>query len=262
LKKLLLALFISAAIFSSCKKDTGTNVTITGTDLAAINGQLRGTWVFPTETAKIIDSTGTTLAPSQSLPAPALQFYSSAGVNIMPDSRTTLKGTFTLSTDKGFIYLDIVYPDGSTVEYQVLQVTTQTLKLNLTQSYVYLNGNTPVLATEVINTVLKKQNSADITGSLARVSVMSDSVYNVRVYLTHPNLPAPADSAILVNSQNNVSGSYNYSFTTNPGDHLTIDINGSPTKTFFYAYYNGLPLTGLANYTYGGINTTTGWDIP
>lgn len=142
MKKLLLALFISAAVFSSCKKDTGTNVNITGTDLAAINGQLRGTWVFPIETSKIVDSTGATLVPSQSLPAPALQFYSSSGVNIMPDSRTTLKGTFTLSTDKGFIYLDIVYPDGSTVEYQVLQVTTQTLKLNLTQPYVYLNGST------------------------------------------------------------------------------------------------------------------------
>lgn len=261
MKKLLCALFLVSAIFAGCQKDTGTNVSIGSSDLAAINGQLKGTWVFPVETFSILDTTGKALAPSQNLSASAFRFDGNTSVDIMPDLHTIVKGTYILSTEKGYIYLEVVYPNGNGVKYLVTLLDKETLKLNSTQAYTYYNGNTPVPANAVFNTSFKKQNSADATGNLARVAVMSDSLYNVGVYITH-NVEAPADTAILLNSKINVTGEYSYSFIPKAGDHITVDIFGSLTKTSFFVYYNGIPLTGQVDSGYGEIRSGNGWDIP
>jgi hypothetical protein len=261
LKISLYILFIVAVIFGSCQKDTGTNVSITAVDLAIMNGQLKGSWLFPVQTLSVVDSTGHILSPSQNTSAPAFQFDGNQKVNIITDLHSTLTGTYTLSTSKGSIYLNIVYPNGTKEQYQVLLINDQTLKLNSVQHHTYYNGSTPVPATAIINTELKKQNSADVTGSFIRVMVKSDSIYNVGVYVIHKN---PGDTAILLNSKINVIGSYNYAFVSKPGDHLIIDVYGSITRTYLFAYYNGLPFTGQVNTSAqrNEIITGIGWSIP
>ena len=74
LKKLLFLLLAVAAFLSSCKKDTGTNVTITPADLASVNAQLHGNWIFPVKTLTVLDDNGKALFPAQSLPASAYYF--------------------------------------------------------------------------------------------------------------------------------------------------------------------------------------------
>jgi hypothetical protein len=67
LKKLLLILFVATAFLNSCKKDTGTNVTITPADLANVNRQLKGSWVFPVKTLTVLDDNGKAMFPPQNL---------------------------------------------------------------------------------------------------------------------------------------------------------------------------------------------------
>lgn len=266
MKKILLALFSAAVILAGCQKDTGTNVTITSSDLASVNSQLKGTWVFPSETVSVVDSTGKTLTTSQSMPAPAFKFDGGSGVTIMQDVRTSLKGTYQLSSDKAFIYLDVYYPDGTDVRYQIVSVNAQSLKLNSTQPFAYQsgpqNGNVQMPAKSVINLAFQKQSAADVNGRFITVAVQSDSVYNVSVYVTHKYLATPADTAAtLLNSKQKVTGTYSYLFAAQPGDHLTADIFGSFTKTGFYAYYNGIPLTGTVNYNAAQGEITASWDF-
>ena len=104
----------------------------------------------------------------------------------------------------------------------------------------------------------KRQNSADVTGSFISVSVVSDSLFNVDVYVTH----AGVDTATLLNSKDMGSGTYNYAFAGKHGDHLTIDLLGSLTGANFYAYYNGIPLTGSVQVQGNEIKTSGGWNIP
>lgn len=248
MKKILFALFSAAVILAGCQKDTGTNVTITASDLASVNMQLKGTWVFPFETVNVVDNTGKSLTAPQSIAAPAFEFDGGSGVTIMPDVRTKLTGTYQLSSDKASIYLDIYYPNGTDVRYQVILVDAHSLKLNSTQSFSYPNGGTQVPATSIANLTFQKQNAADISGKYLTVNVQSDSVYNVSVYVIHKYLATPADTvATLLNSQQKVTGNYSYLFAAQPGDHLTADVFGSLTKTNFYAYYNGIPLTSTIN---------------
>ena len=256
MKKLLFALFIAAVMFTGCQKDSSTKVTITGGDLAAINGQLKGTWVFPVQTLSFVDSTGKALRPSQNMASPALQFDGGSKVNIMPDEKTVLKGTYKLSTDKGSIYVDIIYPDQTTLHYLVTYVNSQALKLNMTQPYVYYKGNSPIAAEAIITTELKKQSSADVTANTVRVTVQSDSLFNVGVSVTHPGV-----ATILLNSQTKIAGPYSYSFLSKPGDQLKIDVFCSIPKTAVNAYYNGLPLPRNYNSGYGEIVTTGDWVI-
>ncbi|MDB5134185.1 MAG: hypothetical protein JWP37_788 [Mucilaginibacter sp.] len=261
LKRFLYILFAATVLFTACKKDTGTNVNINASDLTSLNGQLKGNWVFPVQTQSIIDITGKSIFPNENISTPALQFDGSGKVKILPDTRTVLKGTYELTTDKGFIYLDVVYPDGTDTKYQVLLLNDQTLELTSSIQYIFYNGNDPVSASQVTSTVLKKQNSADVTGNFVRVSVVSDSLFNVGVYVKHATAAA-GDTAILLNSQVNATGSYTYSFVAKHGDQLFVDVFGSLTKTSLNAYYNGLPFNGVILSQYSEIKTTTGWVVP
>jgi hypothetical protein len=261
LKRFLSLLFAVAVLFTACQKDAGTNVNIKASDLTSLNGQLKGNWVFPVQTQSIIDNTGKSIFPSENISSPALQFDGSGNVKILPNTRTVLKGTYELTTDKGFIYLDLVYPDGTDTKYQVLLLNNKTLQLTSSLDYIFYNGNDPVSASQVTSTVLQKQNSADVTGNFVRVTVTSDSAFNVGVYVKHANAK-PGDTAILLNSQVKVVGSYAYSFVAKHGDQLFIDVFGSLTNTSVNAYYNGLPFNGVIVSQYGEIKTTTGWVVP
>ncbi|MGZ3752031.1 MAG: hypothetical protein ACXVB0_18860 [Mucilaginibacter sp.] len=260
MKKFIFGLMISTAIFTGCQKDTSTTVKITTNDLSAINGELTGTWVFPAQTLSVVDATGKTVSAGPNVVAPGLKFDGAHSVKIMADAYTSQTGTYKLTTDKGYVYLDVIDSKGVDVQYKVLQVDAGVLKLTSTQPYVYYNGTTPVPAQAVSIAAYQKQSTADVTGNLIRVAVQSDSLYNVGVYVTH-NVKAPADTPILMNSRVNVTGSYTYSFVAKPGDHLTIDVFGSLQRTKINAYYDGLPLTGALKAASGEIVTTTGWSI-
>lgn len=258
MKKFLFTLFVGAAIFAGCQKDTGTNVTISPNDLVTINGQLKGSWVFPVESINYVDNSGKTILPGQNMTSPAFQFDGNAKVNIMPDLRTVQAGTYALTTDQGLIYLNIVYPDNTKVKYQVLLMNNEMLKLVSTQPFTYYDINgAPVNITAVTNTVLHKQNSADATGDLVRVMAMSDSVYNINVNVAHKG-----DTATLVNSKVNATGQYSYAFAAKHGDHIMVDMVGSPSSSAFYVFYNGLPLTGNIVSQSNEITTGAGWNVP
>ena len=238
-------------------------MSISSTDLAIINGQLKGSWLFPVQTLSVVDSTGKVLSSAQNTSAPAFQFDGNQKVTILTDLHSMLTGTYKLSTSNGSIYLNIAYPNGTSVQYQVLLINDQTLKLNSVEHHTYYNGSTPISASAITNTELKKQNSADVTGSFVRVMVKSDSLYNVGVYVIHKTA-APGDTIILLNSKIKVTGSYDYAFVAKPGDHLIIDVFGSITRTYLSAYYNGVPLTGQVHKDarQNEIITGIGWDIP
>ena len=262
MKKFLLVLFIAAVFFTGCQKDTSTAVKIGSADLTTVNSQLKGTWVFPVETQNVVDVNDKPLTTVQYITAPALQFDGSSKVKILQNTSTTLNGTYALSTSKGYIYLDVIYPDGTDINYQVLYVDSQTLKLLSSQPYVYYSGSNPEPASLVSNVLLQKQNSADVTGHLIRVSVVGDALYSVSVYVTNTKLHTPADTAVLLDTKTNITGTYTYAFPTQSGDQLTLDILGDYTKTSFYAYYNGVPMTGDIGYPFGEIKTTSGWITP
>jgi len=230
--------------------------------MATVNGQLKGLWLFPVETQKIVNTSGEALTSPQYIPSSAMQFDGGSKVKIFQDMNTTSDGTYKLSTSNGYIYLDVVYPGGTDITYQVLFVDGQTLKLITSAPYVYYNGSNPEPASAVSSIVLKKQNSADITGNIVRVTVVSDTLYSVAIYRTHTRLEAFADTAVLMDNKTNVTGTYSYSFPTVSGDKLTVDISGDYTKVIFYAYYNGIPMAGNVGYYFNEIKTTTGWTTP
>jgi hypothetical protein len=260
LKKFLFVLFVAAVVSTGCRKESSTGK-ISSADLSVINGQLMGTWVFPMDAQRVVDNTGKLLT-AQYTAAPALQFEANSKVKILQNTSTTLNGTYSLSAKDGFIYLDVVYPDGTDINYQVLYVDAQTLKLVSNQPYVYYNQTNPVPASAVSNVVLKKQDAADITGRIIKVVVVGTSTYNVSVYVTHTRAIAPADTAILMDTKANTTGTYTFSFPTLSGDKLTVDIGGDYTKVSFYAYYDGVPMAGNVGYDFGEIKTTTGWTTP
>ncbi|MEO6850509.1 MAG: hypothetical protein ABI166_07760 [Mucilaginibacter sp.] len=260
MKKLLFALFCTAVIFTGCQKDPGYNVKVTGADLASINGMLKGTWVFPTQTLSVQDTSGKVLTPGAGDAAPALQFDGTTKVNIMPDIKTVLNGTYSLSTLNGFIFLEINYPDKTNRQYQLLLVNNQMLKLTYSLPDVYYDSSdNAIVAYSVFNSEYKRQSSADVTGGLVKVLVQSDSLFNVKVYAGHPDA-----SFTLLDSALNVTRLYTFSYVAKHNDHVIVDIVGSLPKTYFYAYYNGLPLSGEVNRepTTNEITTGRGWIIP
>jgi hypothetical protein len=258
LKRFLLALFASAAVFAGCQKDTGTEVKIGQSDLSAINRQLAGTWVFPIQTQSVQDSTGKQLLSNQFAPAPAFQFDGSMHVTVMPDVKTKTMGTYTLSSVNGFIYLNISYADGTQIKYKVVRVDGQTLKLSTSQSINFED----VSAFYVSNFSYQKLNSADVTGSLVKVTIMSDSSFNAGIYVTH-NVPAPNDTLTTVATTiKNTTGSYNYTFPANHGDYLKVDVIGSVNKTSMCIYYQGVPLTGKVDTSANEMTAVTGWIVP
>ena len=250
---------MAAMVYTGCKKDTSTVVNITPSDLTAINNQLKGTWLFPSESQDVVDNSGKVLSGAQYSAAPALQFDGNSKVIIYQDINTKLNGTYSLSTKNGMIYLDLLSPDGTDVTYQVILVNSQTLKLVNSQPYDFSIGSNTVSALSQTNLQLLRQSSADVTGNLVRVSVQSDSVYSVSVYVTHTK---GADTAVFLDSKQNTSGNYTYAFPAKSGDQLTVQVTGDYTNTFFYAYYNGIPMAGNIGYDAGAFETTTGWIVP
>ncbi|HVS93372.1 MAG TPA: membrane lipoprotein lipid attachment site-containing protein [Mucilaginibacter sp.] len=261
MKKILFILF-AAAVIAGCQKDTGTTVNITSSDIAAINNQLKGAWVFPVQTMSIVDSAGKQLAANQYRTGPAFHFDGSSHVIMMSTLTINKSGIYTLSTNKGYIYLNITFSDATVAKYQILQADGSTLKLSSLQPTTYLNGGNVIAANCLTNISLQKQNNADLTASLVRVKVISDSSFNAGVYVTH-NVAFPADTpTTLGTTVQNTTGSFTYSFVGHSGDVLKVDVFGSIPKTTFCAYYNGMPIDGKLDTNYNEIVTGNGWRIP
>lgn len=258
LKKFLLVLFVALVTFSGCKKDTSTYVNITTVDVSEINAQLKGSWVFPVKTLTVVDSIGKALLPGQNLPGSAFEFDGYSKVTIRPDAQTVLHGTYTVSTNKGRIYVEIVYPDATRTSYLVTTLNGQTLTLSTTAPYTYIYSMSGDLLTTVAvtSTVLQKLSSAEVTGDLVRVSVKNDSMFSVKVYVTHTG-----GGTILMDSLSNTSKSYDLAFVAKSGDHLKVDVLGGFLRTSINAYYNGLPIPGDVSVTYGETVTTSGWNV-
>ncbi|WP_426671411.1 hypothetical protein ACPPVU_09250 [Mucilaginibacter sp. McL0603] len=260
LKKLLLILFVATAFLSSCKKDTGTNVTITPADLASVNAQLKGSWVFPVKTLTVLDDNGKAMFPPQNLAASAFYFDGFMHVDIMPDPQTVLHGTYVLSTKStGGIYIHIDYPDGSNTDYQVVMLNGSTLTLSASQPDVYYHNGTLEPTEAVTSTSLQRIGSGTVlNGNLVKITVKNDSVFSVKVYLTRK-----ADGkTILMDSINNTSKAYSSIFTAKTEDHLKVNVIGKFLNTSINAYADGLPIEGdVTNLSSYETVTTDGWNV-
>jgi hypothetical protein len=256
LKKYILILFVALAVYTGCKKDTSSLVTLTAADLAVINGQLKGSWVFPVKTLRVPGNNGQDMVPPVNEPASAFEFDGGSKVIIRPDPQTTMQGTYTLSTINGTINVHIVYPDNTTEDYTVVLLNDQSLTLNSTQPYIYYNGTELVPTVAVTTTVLQRITSADATGNFARVLVNVSDTYSVKVYVTHLG-GAPT----LVGSKTNATGAYSLGFVATSGDVLKIDVLGDPLKTSINAYFRGIPISGQIYSSPDETVTTSGWTI-
>ena len=74
MKKLLLVLLVAGMAVSGCKKDPWKPSTLSQADIATVNAQLKGTWVFPFRTLTVVDSAGKAVLPVQNIPAAAFAF--------------------------------------------------------------------------------------------------------------------------------------------------------------------------------------------
>jgi len=259
LKKLLLILVIAVAAIYGCKKDSGTKVVINSSDMAVINGQLRGLWLFPTNNQTITDESGKLLASNGFLSAPAYEFDGGGGATIITNTNTRVTGTYQLSTKDGLIFLDVTDNKGVDITYQVLLINNQTLKIVSKTPTVYNNGIENIPGETVSNIVLQKQSSADETGKLVKVVITGATApFNVSVFVTHKDV----DTATLLDTRQNVTGAYSFAFPTTAGDQLNAVVDGDYSLTSFYAYYDGLPMTGDLSYGANEFKTTGGWKVP
>jgi len=259
-KKLLLILLIAATAIYGCKKDSSTKVNVTSSDVAVINGELKGLWLFPTNNQTITDESGKLLASNGYLSAPAYEFNGGGGVTIILNTDTRNTGTYQLSTKDGLIYLDVTDNKGVDITYQVLSINSQTLKIVSKTPTVYNNGTENIPAETVSNIILQKQSSADQTGKLIKVVVTGAAApFNISVFVTHTT---GADTAVLLDTKQSVVGTYNFAFPTTAGDQLNAVIDGDYSLTSFYAYYDGLPMTGDLSYGANEFKTTGGWKVP
>ena len=256
MKKFLFVLFIAAAALTGCKKDTDPTVHITQTDLALINQQLAGTWLFPVETVSVVDDSGKQLLPNQTETSSAFQFDGISTVTIMPGPGIKEKGFYSLSTSNGFIYVTVLSPDGNTTVYKLLYINDKTLKLNAAQPYLYYDGNTAVVANAIINQVFKKQDAFDVSGKTVNISILSDATFDASVYAVR------AGDTVLLDTQTRITKNYTFAYQAKSGDHLLLDLLGTPAKISFSAYYKGVPLTGKFITDDYELRTTTGWNIP
>ena len=256
LKKLLLVLFVAVVVWGGCKKDTDKKVTITSADVSAINAQLKGSWVFPVKTLTVVDSNGKALLPSQNLQAAAFAFDGFNTVTIRPDPLTIQTGTYTLSTkSEGGLFIHVVYPDATTQDFQITQLTATTLTIASSQPYVYYHDGVLLPTVAVTSTTMQKLNSSDINGNLVRVSVKNDSIFSVKVYLVRSGATTLVDSVV------NISNSYALAVPAQEGDHLKIDVLGNFLKTAINAYVSGLPINGDISASGNETVTTNGWDV-
>jgi hypothetical protein len=256
LKKFLLILVVAVVVLDSCKKDTNSTVNLTAADIANVSGQLKGSWVFPVKTLTVVDSTGKALLPSQNLPAAAFAFDGYKTVTVRPDPLTIQTGTYTVFTKQsGGIFINVTYSDGSTQEFQVTGLSSTSLTIASTQPYVYFDNGTLVPTVAVTSTNMQKLNAADTTGNLVRVVVKNDSIFSVKVYLTH------AGATQLVDSLSNTTGIYKLAVPAQSGDHLKIDVLGDFLKTAINAYVDGLPINGDISASGNETVTTNGWNV-
>lgn len=261
MKKYLLFLFISVAVVYGCKKDSGASVNLSTSDMAVINGQLKGLWLFPDNYQKVTDMNGTLIAVNGYVDAPALQFDGGSGVTIITNLQDKNTGTYQLSAKNGMVYLDITDSKGNDVTYQVLLLNGQTLELVSKTPYTYYNNDSPVPALTVSDITLQKQTSADVTGGLVTTVVISNPLaFDINVFVTHTK---GADTAVLLDSKTGVKDRYTFAFPAKTGDQLNAVVNADITQSTFYAYYNGIPMTGsLRSNGAQGFQTATGWTVP
>jgi hypothetical protein len=260
LKKFLLILFVTLAVYSGCKKDISNDVTLTAADMAVVSGQLKGSWVFPVKTLNVVDSTGKNIVPPRNEPASAFEFDGVSKVTIRSDPQTEIKSTYTLSTSNGNIHIAVLNPDNTVTDFKVVMLNAQTLTLTSTEPYIYYNGSHLVPTVAVTSTVLQKLNSADVSGNFIRVNVNNDSIFNVKVHVLHAGMAA-ADTGILVGSKTGATGLYSVGFIGQSGDRLKVDVTGSIIKTSINAYFKGLPITGNISAQNNETITTTGWIV-
>lgn len=258
LKNFVFIIGIVLVVFSGCKKDGGSGMNLTSADIGAINAQLKGSWVFPVKSLTVVDSAGKPVQPSQNLPASAYTFDGYSTVTIRPDPQTILHGTYVLSTTKDGIFVKITNPDATVVNFQVVQLSSQTLTLISTQPYVYYNGSVLLPTIALTSTTLQKESAADVTGHLVRVSVKNDSIFSVKVYITQ----SATGKMVLMDSLVNTSKSYSLAFEAQPNDKLKVDVIGNFLKTSINAYINGLPINGdILNTSVNETITSNGWIV-
>ena len=260
MKKFLLILFVALAIFTGCRKDIGTNVNITNADLNNVNGQLQGNWVFPVNTLTVVDSSGKTVAPGTNQPASAFEFEGSSKVTVRPDPQTALVGKYSLTTSKGNVFVNIAYPDGTKEIYQVVLLNAQSLTLQKNDPYIFYDGTKLIPSIAMSSTVLKKQSNADVTGNFMNVLVKNDGNYRVNVFVTHQR-GVVGDTAILVGSKTNITGTYTLNLIAQSGDILKVDIVGIISNASINAYFRGVPLSGQIYATNDEVQTSTGWTV-
>jgi hypothetical protein len=259
LKKIFLFLSIAAAAIYGCKKDSGTKVNVNSSDVAVINSELKGLWLYPTEMQTVTDISGALLASNGYVPAPALRFDGGSGVTITSNLQIVSQGTYQLSTKNGLIYLDITDSKGNDITYQVLQINSQTLELVSKAPSTYYNNSTPEPAETVSDFTLQKQSSADVTASLVKVVMMSDAAYNVDIFVTNTK---GADTAMLLDSRQDIKGAYTFAFPAKTGDQLNAQTTADYSQSAFYVYYNGIPMSGSVSAAAPGFKTTSGWLVP
>ena len=258
MKKFLLILFVTLAVYSGCKKDISNDVTLTAADLAVVSGQLKGSWVFPVKTLNVVDSTGKNMIPPRNEPASAFEFDGVSKVTIRSDPQTEIQSTYTLSTNNGSMHIAVVNPDNTVTDFKVVMLNTQTLTLTSTEPYIYYNGTQLVPTTAVTSTVLQKLSAADVSGNFVRVNVKNDSIFNVKVHVLRAGA---ADTGLLVGSKTGTTGLYSVGFIAHSGDRLKVDVIGSIIKTSINAYFRGLPITGNISAQNNETITTTGWTV-
>ena len=256
MKKLLLVLLVAGIAFSGCKKDSKSNVTLSQADIAQVNTQLKGTWVFPVKTLTVVDDTGKPLLPGQNLPAAAFAFDGLNTVTIRPDPTTVQTGTYALSgTTDGKLNIHVVYPDNTTQDFKITQLTGTSLTIASSEPYVYYHDGVLTPTVAVTSTAMQRLNSADINGQLVRVAVTHDSAYSVKVYLIHGGASKLVDSVV------NINHPYLLAVPALAGDQLKVDVLGNVLHTAINAYVDGLPIAGDISASGEETVTTNGWII-
>jgi hypothetical protein len=256
LKKYILILFVALAVYSGCKKDDSSLVTLTSADLTVINGQLKGSWVFPVKTLHVTDNNGKDIVSPVNEPASAFEFDGVSTVLIRPNPTTTIQGTYTLSTINGMINIHMVYPGNTGSDFKISFLNDQAFTVSSTEPYIYYNGTQLVPTVAVTTTVFQRLSSADVSGNLATVRVNVNSTYTVEVDVTHPG-----SAATKIGSKTNTTGVYTLGFTATSGDFLKIDVHGDPLQTSINAYFKGIPISGQIYSSADETVTTTGWSI-
>lgn len=259
MKKFLLLLLISVAALGACKKDISTINDISATDVAIVSGQLKGAWVFPVGSLTVKDFSGNIFAYPQYVTGPAFQFDGTSSVLVMTDQTNQVKGTYSLSTDNGSVFVNIVLPGGKTTSYQVVLLNGQTLKLLSNVSTTY-NG---APAKDITTITLQKQSAIDVNGNLVRATVYSESTFSATVYVSYSKPGSPrATPPKAVDNVTNVANYYDFAFTADHGDYIIVDVLGDPSKTTLFAYYNGVPVSGEIIKLTNEIKTGSGWYLP